>query len=169
VSVQYCPRSTAVAARDADGAEALRAPAPPPPADDPPRQRKSRWRRLGGLLAFGLVLGALLAFLPGHVDELRAEVRRMEAGDWRWLVFAALLEIASFGGYVVLFRSVFSDERLTISWGESYQITMAGVVATRLFAAAGAGGVALTAWALRRSGMDSRLVACRMVAFLALL
>ena len=30
---------------------------------------------------------------------------------------------------------------------------MAGLAATRLFAAGGAGGVALTAWALRRSGM----------------
>jgi uncharacterized membrane protein YbhN (UPF0104 family) len=48
-------------------------------------------------------------------------------------------------------------------------VTMAGIVATRLFAAAGAGGVALTAWALRRSGMAPRLVACRMVAFMVLL
>ncbi len=60
-----------------------------------------------------------------------------------------------------------ADER--IGWRESYQITMAGLVATRLFAAAGAGGVALTAWALRRSGMEPRLVACRMVAFMVLL
>ena len=43
------------------------------------------------------------------------------------------------------------------------------LAATRLFAAAGAGGVALTAWALRRSGMEPRLVACRMVAFIVLL
>jgi uncharacterized protein (TIRG00374 family) len=43
------------------------------------------------------------------------------------------------------------------------------VAATRLFAAAGAGGIALTAWALRRSGMEARVVACRIVAFLALL
>jgi len=46
---------------------------------------------------------------------------------------------------------------------------MAGLAATRLFAAGGAGGVALTAWALRRSGMEPRLVALRMVAFLVLL
>ncbi len=56
-----------------------------------------------------------------------------------------------------------------IGWRESYQITMAGLAATRLFAAAGAGGIALTAWALRRSGMEPRLVACRMVAFMVLL
>ena len=46
---------------------------------------------------------------------------------------------------------------------------MAGLAATRLFATAGAGGIALTAWALRRSGMEARLVACRMVAFIVLL
>jgi uncharacterized membrane protein YbhN (UPF0104 family) len=46
---------------------------------------------------------------------------------------------------------------------------MAGLAATRLFAAGGAGGIALTAWALRRSGMGTRTVACRMIAFLALL
>ena len=51
----------------------------------------------------------------------------------------------------------------------SYQITMAGLAATRLFAAAGAGGIALTAWALRRSGMARRDVAGRMLAFLVLL
>jgi uncharacterized protein (TIRG00374 family) len=56
-----------------------------------------------------------------------------------------------------------------VGWRESYQITMAGLAATRLFAAAGAGGVALTAWALRRSGLEARLVAARMVAFLVLL
>ena len=56
-----------------------------------------------------------------------------------------------------------------IGWRESYQITMAGLAATRLFAAGGAGGIALTAWALRRSGMGARAVACRMIAFLALL
>jgi uncharacterized membrane protein YbhN (UPF0104 family) len=168
VSVQYCPQSATGVAHDED--RAVEAPASGPgPAAKRPKDRKPRWRRLGGLLAFAIVVGALLAFLPGHVDELREALRRMEAGDWRWLVFAALLEVVSFGGYVILFRSVFSDEKRKISWGESYQITMAGVVATRLFAAAGAGGVALTAWALRRAGMQAATVARRMVEFLVVL
>jgi hypothetical protein len=38
---------------------------------------------------------------------------------------------------------------------------MAGLVATRLFASAGAGGVALTAWALHRLGAPARLIADR--------
>jgi uncharacterized membrane protein YbhN (UPF0104 family) len=70
---------------------------------------------------------------------------------------------------VVLFRSVLVRGNERVGWLESYEITMAGLVATRLFAAAGAGGVALTAWALRRSGMEPRVVACRMVAFMVLL
>src|SRR5207237_1197301 len=72
-------------------------------------------------------------------------------------------------GYIALFRAVFVRGKSGIDWHESYEITMAGLAATRLFASAGAGGIALTAWALRRSGMEPRVVACRMIAFLALL
>ena len=50
----------------------------------------------------------------------------------------------------------------------SYQITMAGLAATRVFSAAGVGGIVLTYWALRKAGMPRRRSACRMVAFLAL-
>ena len=78
---------------------------------------------------------------------------------------AAMLEVCSFIGYVALFRAVFVRGESKIDWRESYQITMAGLAATRLFASAGAGGIALTAWALRRSGMDARVVACRLIAF----
>jgi uncharacterized membrane protein YbhN (UPF0104 family) len=46
---------------------------------------------------------------------------------------------------------------------------MAGHAATRVFGAAGAGGVALQVWALRRAGLSGRTVAARMVAFLVLL
>jgi putative heme transporter len=52
-----------------------------------------------------------------------------------------------------------------IGWKVSYEITMAGLAATRVFAAAGAGGIVLTVWALLRAGMERRVVAARMVAF----
>jgi uncharacterized membrane protein YbhN (UPF0104 family) len=143
---------------------------PEPQAAPAPAAESRGWRRHAmSAVVVLVVLAALLAFLPGHVDELREELHRVERGDWRWLAFAALLEVVSFAGYVLLFRAVFSDDRVRIGWGTSYQITMAGVVATRLFAAAGAGGVALTAWALRRAGMEAGSVARRMVAFLVLL
>ena len=54
---------------------------------------------------------------------------------------------------------------MRIGWKASYQITMAGVVASKLFAAAGAGGVALTVWALRAAGLSARTVARRVLAF----
>src|SRR5260370_20156680 len=46
---------------------------------------------------------------------------------------------------------------------------MGGRGDTRVSGAAGAGGVALQVWALRRSGLSGRTVAARMVAFLVLL
>jgi uncharacterized membrane protein YbhN (UPF0104 family) len=46
---------------------------------------------------------------------------------------------------------------------------MAGVAATRLLATAGAGGIAMTSWALRRSGLSTRAVARGLVAFMVVL
>ena len=75
----------------------------------------------------------------------------------------------AFASYVALFRGVVGESVLHLRWSESYQITMAGLAATRLFSAGGAGGIVLTYWALRKAGMPRRQSACRMVAFLVLL
>ena len=56
-----------------------------------------------------------------------------------------------------------------LRWKDSYDITMAGLAATRLFSAGGAGGIVLTYWALRKAGMPRKETAARMVAFLVLL
>ncbi|MEA2324323.1 MAG: putative heme transporter, partial [Solirubrobacteraceae bacterium] len=68
----------------------------------------------------------------------------------------------------VLFHGVFVRGGARLSVRESYQITMASLAATRIFAAGGAGGIALTAWAMRRAGMDRRAVADRTITFLVL-
>ena len=73
-----------------------------------------------------------------------------------------------FGAYVALFRGVVG-ERVKLRWKDSYDITMAGLAATRLFSAGGAGGIVLTYWALRKAGMPRKETAARMVAFLVLL
>jgi uncharacterized membrane protein YbhN (UPF0104 family) len=101
-------------------------------------------------LALGLYVG-----LP-KVAGLDETWGRLSEGDPWWLALAVVLEAGSYAGYVVLFRRVFVHPGSPIGWRESYAITMAGVAATRLFAAAGAGGIALTTWALSRSGMDRR-------------
>lgn len=126
-------------------------------------------RRAIGFALFVLTIIAFFYFVLPKLSNVGTTVHRIEGGDSWWIAIGVVLEMLSFGGYVVLFRSVFVREDTRIGWSESYEITMAGLAATRLFAAAGAGGIALTAWALRRSGMERRLVACRMVAFIVLL
>jgi uncharacterized protein (TIRG00374 family) len=125
-----------------------------------------------GLLLFALFVVSAIAFLYFVLPRLTGLSQtwdRLHDGNVWWLLVAFLLECCSFGGYIWLFRTVFVRGDSRIGWIESYQITMAGLAATRLFAAAGAGGIALTAWALRRSGMERRLVACRMIAFMVIL
>jgi uncharacterized membrane protein YbhN (UPF0104 family) len=136
--------------------------------EEMPRVRLTR-RRFVLFAVFILSCSGFLYFVLPNLAGVGTDVHRIEGGDRWWIAIGLLLELLSFAGYVVLFRSVFVRESGPIGWTESYQITMAGLAATRLFAAAGAGGVALTAWALRRSGMEPRLVACRMVAFIVLL
>lgn len=136
--------------------------------EEMPRVRLTR-RQIVAFTVFILSAVGFLYFVLPKLTSVGTTVHRIERGDTWWIVIGVVLEILSFAGYVVLFRSVFVSRQSRIGWRESYEITMAGLAATRLFAAAGAGGVALTAWALRRSGMEPRLVACRMVAFMVLL
>jgi uncharacterized protein (TIRG00374 family) len=133
-----------------------------------PRVVLTRGRVVASLI-FVLGIVAFLYFGLPKLVGFGASIKRLGQGNAWWLAGAAVLEACSFGGYIVLFRAVFIHRTSRIGWNASYQITMAGLAATRLFAAAGAGGIALTAWALRRSGMDGRLVASRMIAFMALL
>src|SRR4051794_5849558 len=123
-------------------------------------------------LLFGVFVASALAFLYFVLPRLAGlseTWHRLNQGDPWWLAIALGFEAISFFGYVWLFRTVFVRGESRIDWPASYEISMAGLAATRLFAAAGAGGIALTAWALRRSGMEARIVACRMVAFLGIL
>jgi putative heme transporter len=137
--------------------------------DEGPRVVLTRGRLLGTLLFVASALAFLYFVLPKLLG-LHETWDRIQHGNAWWLALAALLEVCSFFGYVWLFRGVFvRGEESRIDWSASYQITMAGLAATRLFAAAGAGGIALTAWALRRSGIRARTVACRLIAFTVIL
>jgi len=136
--------------------------------EEMPRMALTR-KRVALFALFVLSALAFLYFVLPKLAGLQDTWDRAKTGSPGWLIIAGLLEIVSFGGYVLLFRTVFVRGYDRITWPVSYQITMAALAATRLFASAGAGGVVLTAWALRRSGMGRRLVACRMIAFLVLL
>ena len=116
-------------------------------------------------LAVAIAVAALLyAGLP-RIAGLEETWGRLERGDPWWLALAALLEAGSYAGYVVLFRGVFVRPGSRFGWRESYLITMAGVAATRLLAAGGAGGIALMGWVLSRSGMARREVVAGLTTF----
>jgi uncharacterized protein (TIRG00374 family) len=136
--------------------------------EEPPKIKITR----RSALVLGIFILCVVVFLYFGLPKLAGigeTWSRLRHGDPWWLAVAVLFEVCSFLGYVWLFRTVFVRGDTKIDWRSSYQITMAGVAATRLFAAGGAGGIALTAWALRRAGMERRTVACRMVAFNVLL
>jgi putative heme transporter len=141
----------------------------PQDADDEemPRVEMTRRRFLAGLVFIFLLVAFLYWGLP-RLAGLDDTWRRIEHGNPWWLALALLLTVLSFGGYILLFQGVFVRGGVQLTLAESYQITMASLAATRLFAAGGAGGVALTAWALRRAGMPARTVADRTIAFLVL-
>jgi uncharacterized protein (TIRG00374 family) len=111
------------------------------------------------------VIAGFVQFVVPQLSAFGPTLHRLRGADPRWLALGVVLEALSLGGYIALFRTVFSCHGARIGWKTSYQITLAGVVATKLFATAGAGGLALTVWALRASGLDARTVARRMLTF----
>jgi len=126
-------------------------------------------RRVIASTVFVLAVVAFLYFGLPKIGGVQDTWERVSDGDHAWLAAALVFEILSMASYVALFHGVHVPPRSRITLHDSYLMTMAGLAATRLFAAGGAGGVAVTAWALRRSGMERRDVAERMIAFLILL
>jgi uncharacterized membrane protein YbhN (UPF0104 family) len=144
-------------------------PTPPEDPDDEemPRVQMTRRRLVLGVTLIVVVVAILYYGIPrlAGIDETW---HRIEQGDPWWLALALAFTMLSFAGYVVLFEYVFAENGTRLGLRESYQITMASLAATRIFAAGGAGGIALTAWAMRRYGMDRRTVADRTIVFLVL-
>jgi uncharacterized protein (TIRG00374 family) len=151
------PRRPAVAADPADEA-----------SDDAPSFFEDPKRLAQTLvIVFVLIVGIYLG-APKLLDLEDAFAKLGDANPV-WIGVAVGFCALSFFSYVALFRGVVGEQVLHLEWSESYQITMAGLAATRLFSAGGAGGIVLTYWALRKAGMPRRQSACRMVAFLVLL
>jgi uncharacterized protein (TIRG00374 family) len=125
-------------------------------------------RSLLALLVLGVVIIFIFAVLP-QLAGFGKSLHRLRYGNKLWLAVGIGFETLSLAGYMALFRLLFTQDRVHIGWRSSYQITMAGAVATKLLAAGGAGGIALTVWALRAAGLEAKAVARRMTSFTILL
>ncbi len=118
------------------------------------------------LVVFALLIG--IYFLFPKLVGLGSSLDRIGEADAIWIVVAIGFEITAVATYIAMFKAVVGGDALRLSWGETYDINLAGLAATRIFSAGGAGGIALTYWALRKAGMIRHEVARRMVAFLTL-
>ncbi len=152
-----------------DGGPATRGAATPAqaPRDEPGvlGTALSRRRVFWAGVLIVLTLAGLYLLLP-KLAGLHQTWGRLKHGNVSWLAIAAVAELVSIAGYTVLFRAVFGRGMKRLTWRVSVEIPLAGIAAIRLLAAAGAGGVAVTAWALGKAGMEPRVIACRMVASL---
>lgn len=123
------------------------------------------------LIQTAIVVVALLVgiyFLFPKLVGLGNALGKLDDADPIWIVVAIGFNIAAFATYIALFKAVVGGDALPLTWIETYEINMAGLAATLLFSAAGAGGIVLTFWALLKAGMQRHEVARRMVAFLTL-
>jgi uncharacterized protein (TIRG00374 family) len=138
------------------------------PDDDRPGFQLTR-RNVLTLVGFFVAALAALYFLLPKLAGLQDTWQRIQGGAPGWIFLAFVLTAGMFAGYVAMFRGVFVRAgTVRIGWRESYEITMAGLAASRIFAAGGAGGLALTAWALRQAGAERRVVADKTLSFLIL-
>jgi uncharacterized protein (TIRG00374 family) len=133
---------------------------------------QDRRKVASGLALVLVVVVAIYVLFPKIVGADEA-VSNLDDAVWYWVVVAIGFNVVAFGAYVALFRGVLGGTRddevhRRLDLRASYLITMAGLAATRIFSAAGVGGLVLTYWALRKAGMPRRRAACRMVAFLVL-
>src|SRR4051812_4870956 len=127
-------------------------------------------------IALGIVVAivGLYVLLPKLVGVSDAFGKIGEA-KWYWIVVAVGFVILAFAAYALVFRAVVGGGpesgippgRLNLR--ASYEITMAGFAGSTFFSAAGAGGLIIIYWALRKAGMEARRAACRMVALLVIL
>ena len=119
-----------------------------------------------GLLAVAVTL---VVAAGGPLQAFADALARALDADPRWVAAAAVFELASFGGYIALLWLVGRRATRRLDLRASAQVTLGGAAATRLLPTGGAGGAAMTLWALRRAGLGARGAARTLLTFLVLL
>jgi len=112
---------------------------------------------------------ATVLLLGGRVHAFADALKRVVGVDPGWAIAGIGVECMSIAGYVALLSLVAGRAAPRIRVRDSAQITLAGAAATRVLPTAGAGGAALTLWALRRAGLGARSATHTLLVFLVLL
>jgi uncharacterized protein (TIRG00374 family) len=110
------------------------------------------------LIWFGstAVLILVVYLLIPHLAGLEDTWHRIRDGSPAWLAAAVVLEGVSYAGYAWNVAAVSAADGVVLGFRRSTTITLAATAATRLLAAGGAGGIAVTTWALSRAGHGPR-------------
>jgi uncharacterized membrane protein YbhN (UPF0104 family) len=121
------------------------------------------WRAAAGLVVALLVTAGVAALIAKAAGF--AEVRdAVGDADARWFVVCFAAEVVAFAAYAVVVRAA-------LAWrggpdpgiGPSVHVTLASLGATRIVAAAGAGGLAVTYWCFTRAGFTAREAVVRVL------
>src|SRR5947209_11757509 len=147
------------------------------PAPDQPTTELALPAFDAGTLARRVALAALLAaaatvavvLAGGRIHAFADALQRGFDATPGWVAVGVVFEALSLAGYVGLLSLVAGRATPRIGTRESAQITLAGAGATRLLPTAGAGGAAVTVWALRRAGLRPLDAAQTLLAFLVVL
>lgn len=103
------------------------------------------------LVAVGVVL--LIARAAGF-SEVRDEIAE---ADSRWFPVALAAQVAALGGYAAVYREAFRwRDGPAVGAGLSVHVMLAGIGATRVVVAGGAGAIAVTYWCFRRARFSTR-------------
>src|SRR6185437_2286319 len=106
----------------------------------------SRRRAAQTLLVVLLLLIGIYFLFPKLVG-LSDALSKLGEADAGWIAIAIGFNVVAIATYIALFKAVVGGDALRLTWAETYEINMAGVAATLIFSAAGAGGNILTYWA----------------------
>jgi uncharacterized membrane protein YbhN (UPF0104 family) len=114
------------------------------------------WRAAAGIAVALLVtvgVGALIGRAAGF-----ARVRdALGDADARWFTVCFAAEVASFAAYALVVRAALAwRDGPDPGYGLGLHVTLASLGATRVVAAAGAGGLAVTYWCFTRAGFAAR-------------
>jgi uncharacterized membrane protein YbhN (UPF0104 family) len=126
-------------------------------------------RRAAVPAALAAAVALALVVAGGPMHAFADAIRRALELDPRWVVAGGAFELLSFTGYIALLWLVGSRATPRLGLGASAQVTLGGAAATRLLPTGGAGGAALTLWALRRSGLGTRGATRTLLRFLVIL